>query len=84
MLYWIFKIWSEAHVAGEGWAETFSVLRLLGYITVRAGMAAVISFGLTLAFGPVTAPGLLVGITNAMDAGLRGESSFVSRKGGAY
>lgn len=52
MLYWIFKIWSEAHVAGEAWAETFSVLRLLGYITVRAGMAAVISFGLTLAFGP--------------------------------
>ena len=39
-------------MAGEAWAETFSVLRLLGYITVRAGMAAVISFGLTLAFGP--------------------------------
>lgn len=39
-------------MAGEAWAETFSVLRLLGYITVRAGMAAVISFGLTLAFAP--------------------------------
>jgi len=35
MLYWIFTIWNEAHEAGESWAESFSFLRLLGYITVR-------------------------------------------------
>ena len=52
MLYWIFNIWNEAHEAGESWAESFSFLRLLGYITVRAGLAAVISFGLSLALGP--------------------------------
>ena len=52
MLYWIFKFWQEAFAAGESWAETFSFLRLLGYITLRAGLAAAMAFGLSLAFGP--------------------------------
>ena len=52
MLYWIFKFWQEAFEAGESWAETFSFLRLLGYITLRAGLAAAIAFGLSLALGP--------------------------------
>ena len=52
MLYWIFQLWSDAYEAGESWAKTFSVLRLLGYITVRAGLAAIVSFGLTMVFGP--------------------------------
>ncbi|MEJ6578963.1 MAG: phospho-N-acetylmuramoyl-pentapeptide-transferase [Akkermansiaceae bacterium] len=52
MLYWIFKFWQEAFAAGESWAETFSFLRLLGYITLRAGLAAAMAFGLSLALGP--------------------------------
>lgn len=52
MLYWIFKYWEEAFKAGESWAETFSFLRLLGYITLRAGLAAGLAFGLSLVLGP--------------------------------
>lgn len=51
MLYWIFQIWSDANDDGAAWAENFSFLRLLGYITVRAGLATVVSFLLTLAIG---------------------------------
>ncbi|MFT6180017.1 MAG: phospho-N-acetylmuramoyl-pentapeptide-transferase [Akkermansiaceae bacterium] len=51
MLYWIFEFWRDADKAGAAWAENFSFLRLLGYITVRAGLATAISFLLTLAIG---------------------------------
>jgi phospho-N-acetylmuramoyl-pentapeptide-transferase len=51
MLHWIYQIWHEADQAGAAWADTFSFLRLLGYITVRAGLATVVSFLLTLAIG---------------------------------
>jgi len=51
MLYWIYQIWHDANANGEAWAENFSFLRLFGYITVRAGLATVIAFLLTLAIG---------------------------------
>ena len=52
MLYWIYEIWMKAEAAGEGWAETFSFLRLFKYLSVRGGLAALMTFGLTLTFGP--------------------------------
>ena len=52
MLYWIYQQWEEARAAGAGWAESFSFLRILQYITVRAGMAAVMGFLLIFIFGP--------------------------------
>ena len=51
MLYRIFQIWSDAEKSGAAWADTFSFLRLLGYITVRAGLAAVIAFLFSIAIG---------------------------------
>lgn len=52
MLYAIYKIWEKAAASGADWAETFSFLRILQYITVRAGLATVISFLLIFIFGP--------------------------------
>jgi phospho-N-acetylmuramoyl-pentapeptide-transferase len=51
MLYWIYQLWESANESGEGWADTFSFLRLFGYITVRAGLATVLAFLLTLGIG---------------------------------
>lgn len=51
MLYWIYEFWRDADKAGAAWAENFSFLRLLGYISVRAGLSALIAFLLTLAIG---------------------------------
>ncbi len=51
MLYWIYQFWRDAKESGADWAETFSFLRIFGYITIRAGLAALISFLLTLAIG---------------------------------
>ena len=51
MLYWIYQTWSEAEQAGAAWAESFSFLRLLGYITVRAGLSTLIAFLLSIAIG---------------------------------
>ena len=51
MLYWIYEFWSQAEQSGAGWADQFSFLRLLGYITVRAGLATLLSFLMTLAIG---------------------------------
>ena len=52
MLYWIYQQWEEARAAGAGWADAFSFLRILQYITVRAGMATVLAFLLIFVFGP--------------------------------
>lgn len=52
MLYWIFKTWEEAFANGEAWASQFSFLRLLGYITLRAGLATIFAFLLSLVIGP--------------------------------
>jgi len=51
MLYWIYQIWESAEKSGEAWAGPFSFLRLFGYITVRAGLATLFAFLLTLAIG---------------------------------
>jgi phospho-N-acetylmuramoyl-pentapeptide-transferase len=51
MLYWIYQFWAEAERAGAGWAETFSFLRILQYITVRAGLATLVAFLITLLVG---------------------------------
>ncbi|WP_345785541.1 phospho-N-acetylmuramoyl-pentapeptide-transferase [Roseibacillus persicicus] len=42
----------KANEAGESWADTFSFLRLFKYLSVRGGLAALMTFGLTLTFGP--------------------------------
>ncbi len=52
MLYWIYEYWLEAFRAGEGWADTMSFLRLLGYVTVRAGMACMLTFLASVLLGP--------------------------------
>lgn len=52
MLYWIYDFWLSELKAGAEWAETFSFLRLLGYITVRAGLACLLTFNLCVLFGP--------------------------------
>jgi phospho-N-acetylmuramoyl-pentapeptide-transferase len=51
MLYWIYELWHSANDAGAAWADSFSFLRLFGYITVRAGMATLLAFLLTLLMG---------------------------------
>lgn len=45
-------MWLEARLEEAAWAETFSFLNLLGYITVRAGLAATVAFLLSLTLGP--------------------------------
>lgn len=52
MLYWVYEYWLEAFRAGDQWADTFSFLRILGYITIRAGLACVLTFCLSVFFGP--------------------------------
>ena len=52
MLYWLYEQWEQARASGAGWAETFSFLNILQYITVRAGLATICSFLLICLFGP--------------------------------
>lgn len=52
MLYWIYEIWSGANEAGAEWAHGLRFLNLLQYISVRAGLAILLSFALTLTLGP--------------------------------
>ena len=52
MLYLIYQWWNEANQAGASWAETFSFLNIFKYLTVRAAMACLIAFGLSLWLGP--------------------------------
>lgn len=52
MLYWLYEIWEEANREGADWAHGFRFLNLFSYLTVRAGLATVISFLLTVIFGP--------------------------------
>jgi len=51
MFYYIYKWWSAALEQGADWAETLSFLNILGYTTVRATLAFLIAFGLSLMFG---------------------------------
>ncbi len=52
MFYWLYEQWEQARASGAGWADPFSFLNILQYITVRAGLAAILSFLVILAFGP--------------------------------
>ena len=52
MLYWLYEQWEQARASGAGWAETFSFLNILQYITVRAGLAPIRPFLLICLFGP--------------------------------
>ncbi|MDC1448181.1 phospho-N-acetylmuramoyl-pentapeptide-transferase [bacterium] len=47
----MYTLWKDAQAQGVDWAETFSFFRLLGYITLRAGLAATIAFSLSLFLG---------------------------------
>ena len=53
MLYWIYEYWLEAFKAGDQWADSMSFLRLLGYVTVRAGLACVFVLGEVAQIVPV-------------------------------
>ena len=52
MLYWIYEQWEQARISGADWADAFSFLNILQYITVRAGLATLLSFVLIYIFGP--------------------------------
>ncbi|MGB0991669.1 MAG: phospho-N-acetylmuramoyl-pentapeptide-transferase [Akkermansiaceae bacterium] len=52
MLYWIYQYWLEELKAGAEWADSLSALRILGYITVRAGLACVLTFIASVMLGP--------------------------------
>jgi len=52
MFYWLYEQWEQARASGAGWADLFSFLNILQYITVRAGLATILSFLLILIFGP--------------------------------
>ena len=52
MLYWLYEQWEQARASGADWAEAFSFLNILQYITVRAGLATICSFLLICLLGP--------------------------------
>ncbi len=52
MLYLIYQWWNEANQAGAQWAETCSFLNIFKYLTVRAALACLFAFGLSLWAGP--------------------------------
>lgn len=52
MLYSIYQWWHAASESGASWAETFSFLNILQYITVRAILACLGTFCLSLLIGP--------------------------------
>jgi phospho-N-acetylmuramoyl-pentapeptide-transferase len=57
MLYWIYQTWKNAfnaenHAGIEGWAHTFDVLNLFQYITVRAALACMLAFIISIIIGP--------------------------------
>jgi len=52
MLHYIYELWNEANLAGDDWAKTFSFLNIFKYLTVRAALACLMAFGLSLWLGP--------------------------------
>lgn len=52
MLYVIYEWWHAALQDGAKWAETFSFLNILQYLTVRAALACMMTFMLSLVLGP--------------------------------
>ncbi len=52
MLYKIYEYWLSELKAGAEWADTLSFLRIFGYITIRAGLACLMTFVLSAVYGP--------------------------------
>jgi len=52
MLYWIYEFWRDAKLSGAEWAHHLRVLNLLQYITIRAGLATLLTFNLSVFLGP--------------------------------
>ncbi|MGJ8676474.1 MAG: phospho-N-acetylmuramoyl-pentapeptide-transferase [Akkermansiaceae bacterium] len=52
MLYWIYDLWREANASGADWAHNLRFLNLLQYITVRAGLACLLTFLSCVVYGP--------------------------------
>lgn len=52
MLYWIYEWWQNAFDHGEKWAQTFSFLNLLKYLTFRAAVGCLLSFVISVLVGP--------------------------------
>jgi len=52
MLYYIYQLWNEANLAGDSWAESFRFLNIFKYLTVRAALACLMAFSLSLWLGP--------------------------------
>lgn len=52
MLYAMYEWWYAALQDGAEWAERFSFLNLLKYLTVRAALACMLTFALSLFLGP--------------------------------
>ena len=52
MLYWIYEYWNSANQAGAEWAHHMRVLNLLQYLTIRAGIACLLTFVLSVLYGP--------------------------------
>jgi len=52
MLYKLYEYWLSESKAGAEWADTFSFLRIFGYITIRAGLACLMTFVLSAVYGP--------------------------------
>jgi len=52
MFYLIYQWWHEANQAGASWADTFSFLNVFKYLTVRAALACLIAFGVSIWIGP--------------------------------
>lgn len=52
MLHAIFQWWHRAQLNGEAWADAFSFLNILQYVTVRAALACLVAFVLSILLGP--------------------------------
>ncbi|MDP0490649.1 MAG: phospho-N-acetylmuramoyl-pentapeptide-transferase [Verrucomicrobiota bacterium JB023] len=52
MLYWIYEWWAKANEAGAEWSHGLRFLNWFQYISVRAGLATMIAFLLSLIIGP--------------------------------
>lgn len=52
MLYSIYEFWNEANASGAEWAHNFRILNLLQYITLRAGLACMLTFLASVIYGP--------------------------------
>lgn len=52
MLYWIYEIWEQANSENADWAHNMRFLNLLQYITLRAGLACIMTFLVCVCGGP--------------------------------